>query len=237
MCVAVAAAGALWLSSSLSAQSLNKAILEALRGTAGGVNTIHACVRSDGLRDGDPDDGRLVRLIASHESCRRNEKKIHWNVIGPPGPQGPQGATGPAGAQGPQGGPGPEGPQGLEGRQGPEGPQGPQGPAGPANAITTLAATLGCTPAGNGTCVAQVSTAVCPAGTIAISCSSFLSALCGDGSNGLLDAFVNSVNGCTVRAFNNISNGNCAGTLPFNQPNTPPNSFAVTAIVRCLNVP
>ena len=44
-----------------------------------------ACVRIDR----DHDEGRLMRLVASGEPCRRNETKIHWNIVGPQGPQGP----------------------------------------------------------------------------------------------------------------------------------------------------
>jgi hypothetical protein len=82
-----------------------------------------------------------------------------------------------------------------------------------------------------------ISTPSCPAGTVAIGCGAFLGAICNDGSNGLSDTFLNGANGCTVRAFNNISNGLCNGTQPFNVAGTPPNSFNVTAIVRCINVP
>src|SRR5262245_6485983 len=149
-------------------------------------NVIYACVKSDGLHDGDPDDGFLVRLVAVQESCRRGEVKIHWNVVGPQGPQGIQGAPGlpgmpgaqgpigPAGSQGPAGPAGAEGPRGL---QGPEGPTGPQGPAGPGNTVTTVTASGACTPGANGTCVATVS-ANCPAGTAVVGCGSALSQLC-----------------------------------------------------------
>jgi hypothetical protein len=101
-----------------------------------------------------------VRLVGANEPCRRNETKIHWNVVGPvgprgpqgvpglpgpqgfpgkpgdpgppgpQGPQGPQGATGPTGPAGPQGERGPAGPDGVQGLQGPQGPTGPAGPAG-----------------------------------------------------------------------------------------------------------
>ena len=225
------------------------------------TNVIHACVRSDGHRDGRSDEGYLVRLIAAHESCRRSETRIHWNVTGPAGPagapgfpgaQGPQGLAGvpggvgpqgPAGAQGqvgPQGTAGPQGPrgeqgqagpdgvQGLQGPEGPIGPAGPQGPAGPGNTVVTASATLpSCTPAGNGTCTTTVNTA-CPAGTVPLGCGTFLSLVCPDGSNGISDTFINSANGCTVRAYNNISRGLCSATIP---------AFTVTIQARCLNVP
>jgi len=57
-------------------------------------------------------------------------------------------------------------------------------------------------------------------------------------TSGIADAFVNAANGCTVRAYNNISRGLCASLAPFIPPTvTTPNTFSVTAIVRCLNVP
>ena len=114
---------------------------------------IYACVKSDGPRDGDPDDGRLMRLIAVQEVCRRGEVKIHWNVVGPKGEtgaagapglngaMGPQGPTGIAGAVGPQGptgatgAAGPQGPAGTDGAAGAQGPAGAAGAAGPAGAV------------------------------------------------------------------------------------------------------
>jgi hypothetical protein len=81
-----------------------------------------------------------LRIVDSHDECRRNETPVQWNVRGPQGPRGeigPQGVPGQPGIQGPQGdrGPiGPEGPKGEPGEQGPQGdvgPQGAQGPAGP----------------------------------------------------------------------------------------------------------
>ena len=72
---------------------------------------IYACVRMDR----DASDGKLARLVAENEPCKRNETRVRWNVMGPKGDQGAQGATG---AQGPQGEPG------LPGVQGPQGPPG-----------------------------------------------------------------------------------------------------------------
>jgi hypothetical protein len=91
---------------------------------------IYGCVRSDGIRGRDSDDGRLVRLVAANEPCRRGEVKISWNIQGPAGPTGATGAQGAPGATGPQGPTGPTGPQGPAGAVGPTGPQGIQGPAG-----------------------------------------------------------------------------------------------------------
>src|SRR5258706_11691293 len=81
-----------------------------------------ACVRIDREND----EGRLMRLVASGEPCRRNETKVHWNVVGPQGPQGPIGPVGPVGPKGSTG------PQGIVGTQGPTGAVGPTGPQGPA---------------------------------------------------------------------------------------------------------
>ena len=94
---------------------------------------IYACVRLDR----DKDEGKLVRLVAGDEPCRRNETRIRWNVEGPTGPQGPKGATGAKGtngvngAEGPMGPPGLAGADGLDGEMGPQGAQGETGPTGP----------------------------------------------------------------------------------------------------------
>lgn len=248
-------AGALALTASLVfAQGVNSASNNGKSGNIGNQldnggssllsNVIYACVKSDGLRDGDPDDGRLLRLVAGHESCRRSEIKIRWNVTGPQGPQGvpgPPGFPGLPGPPGPPGSQGPAGPDGLQGLPGPQGIQGepgPQGPAGPGNTITTFSATATCTLGANGSCLTTVSTPACPAGSVAVSCGSFLSAICNDGSNGISDSFINANNGCTVRAYNNISHGLCASLPPFIPPAVQtPNTFSVTALVRCLSVP
>jgi hypothetical protein len=89
MSVTVVIVTALWLATPASAQI-----------GAGGV--FEACMRLD--KDGDA--GRLVRLVAADERCKKNETRIRWNATGPKGPQGPagpQGATGATGATGPQG--------------------------------------------------------------------------------------------------------------------------------------
>jgi hypothetical protein len=85
-----------------------------------------ACIRIDR----DNDEGRLMRLVAPGEACRRNETKVHWNVAGPQGPQGPIGPAGPKGATGPQGLPGKDGAAGTQGPTGATGPTGAQGPMG-----------------------------------------------------------------------------------------------------------
>lgn len=99
---------------------------------AGGV--ISACVRMDR----DKEEGKVLRLVADSEMCKRNETRVSWKVEGPAGPVGPrgeQGERGPAGPIGPKGdtgAAGPEGPAGLPGLQGPAGPRGEMGPQGPA---------------------------------------------------------------------------------------------------------
>ena len=59
------------------------------------TTVIYACVESDGIRDGDANDGRLLRMVTATEACRRREVKISWNQVGPAGPAGPQGTAGP----------------------------------------------------------------------------------------------------------------------------------------------
>jgi len=98
----------------------------------GGGGMFYACVRVDR----DNEEGRIPRLVAAGEACRRNETRLHWvevgtaGPVGAPGIQGPIGPMGPQGLVGPQGPAGPQGPQGVQGPEGPQGPQGPQGPAG-----------------------------------------------------------------------------------------------------------
>jgi hypothetical protein len=75
------------------------AVLTLVPRRASAGNEIYACVSGS---DHDRDDGR-VRIIDASESCKKHEKKIHWNVVGPQGPAGAQGPTGPQGPQGPQG--------------------------------------------------------------------------------------------------------------------------------------
>lgn len=89
---------------------------------------LFACVRLDR----DHDEGRLMRLVAADEACRRGETRIHWSVVGPQGPRGPVGPAGPRGATGPQGVAGKDGAPGIQGAVGPTGPQGPTGATGPA---------------------------------------------------------------------------------------------------------
>jgi hypothetical protein len=67
------------------------------------THVIHACAsRTTGL----------LRLVGSARACKKAERLVSWNVVGP---QGEAGATGPQGLSGPQGLQGPQGPQGPEG--------------------------------------------------------------------------------------------------------------------------
>src|SRR5262249_2343531 len=79
-----------------------------------------ACVRLDK----DQDEGRLARLGAADEACKKNEVRVQWSVTGPQGPPGPQGPVGPQGAIGPTGPAGPPGPTGATGPAGAEGARG-----------------------------------------------------------------------------------------------------------------
>nr|WP_286672582.1 tail fiber protein [Cohnella hashimotonis] len=100
------------------------------------TSTIYACAKNDGQ----------IRIVAKAASCKKTEKAISWNVVGPkgdkgdrgaPGPQGPQGAkgdAGPTGAIGPQGAKGDAGPIGAIGPQGAKGDAGPTGAIGPQGA-------------------------------------------------------------------------------------------------------
>ncbi len=84
--------------------------------SAAGVYT--ACIRLD--RDGD--EGRLVRLVAANEPCRRREQRVTWNEKGAAGDTGAAGVAGPQGQAGPVGPVGPQGPQGIQGAPGADAP-------------------------------------------------------------------------------------------------------------------
>ena len=91
----------------------------------------YGCMRVD--RDGD--EGKLVRLVAASEPCRRNEIRISWSQQGPKGDKGDKGNTGNTGAAGATGATGANGPAGATGATGSAGPVGPQGTVGPQGAI------------------------------------------------------------------------------------------------------
>jgi hypothetical protein len=99
-------------------------------GSAQATNTIYACVKKNGD----------VTLSGENESCKRNESRVSWNIVGPRGPKGDTGATGPQGPKGDKGdtgatgATGPQGPKGDKGDTGDTGPQGPKGDTGEAGA-------------------------------------------------------------------------------------------------------
>jgi hypothetical protein len=94
-------------------------------------NVFYACVQLDK----DADTGKLARLVAANEACKKNEARVQWNAQGPMGPVGLPGAQGPAGPQGAQGAAGVQGPAGPAGPTGAQGPVGAMGPQGPIGAI------------------------------------------------------------------------------------------------------
>ena len=100
--------------------------------SAGGV--FYACVRIDR----DSDEGRLARLVAANEPCRRNEMRVHWSATGPQGTNGTNGTNGTDGA------PGTNGTNGNPGADGQPGEAGPQGPPGTVALFDDLAG-LACT--------------------------------------------------------------------------------------------
>jgi hypothetical protein len=58
---------------------------------AGGGSTISSCVKKK---------GGSIRIVRASTRCRRNERKLAWNTIGPAGPRGLRGFTGARGATG-----------------------------------------------------------------------------------------------------------------------------------------
>lgn len=93
-----------------------------------GDGTIYACMN--------PADG-TIRIVSEATNCKKNERLLGWNIMGPKGDKGDPGEAGPAGPEGEQGPQGPQGEQGLQGLPGEQGiqglmgPQGEPGPAGP----------------------------------------------------------------------------------------------------------
>lgn len=74
-----------------------------------------------------------LRVLVRGKKCRKNERMIVFNVVGPTGATG---ATGPAGATGAMGATGPAGPTGATGSTGPTGAGSePSGATGPTGAI------------------------------------------------------------------------------------------------------
>jgi Collagen triple helix repeat (20 copies) len=94
---------------------------------------INACYRADksnGKRDDDDDNKGQLRLVSSARDCKRGEKHISWNQVGPRGLQGEKGDTGAKGDKGDTGAQGIQGPVGPTGAEGPTGAQGPTGETG-----------------------------------------------------------------------------------------------------------
>jgi hypothetical protein len=81
----------------------------------------HGCVAPDGV----------LRVVASGQSCKKNETAIDWNQVGPQGPQGIPGTPGLEGPKGDKGDTGAQGTPGIEGEKGDTGATGPTGERGP----------------------------------------------------------------------------------------------------------
>jgi hypothetical protein len=71
-----------------------------------GGGVIHSCKHKS--------TGQL-RAVADPSRCRKSERALSWNAVGPAGPQGPAGAQGDPGPPGPEGPAGPAGPKGDPG--------------------------------------------------------------------------------------------------------------------------
>lgn len=100
----------------------------ALTGLAGLVYAANQGV--DGLITGCAKKARgQLRVVATNEPCKSNERRLTWNERGPRGRRGPQGVRGPQGLQGPAGAAGAPGDRGVPGTTGPPGEQGPPGPS------------------------------------------------------------------------------------------------------------
>jgi hypothetical protein len=69
----------------------------------GGGSTISSCVKKK---------GGSIRIVRASTRCRRSERKLAWNAIGPAGPRGLRGLTG---ARGPTGATGSAGAAGVNG--------------------------------------------------------------------------------------------------------------------------
>ena len=87
----------------------------AVSGTSTSASTIHACVHKK---------SGAARIVTARKRCKRTERRVTWNRVGPAGADGVAGATGPAGPAGPAGAPGANGGQGEPGQKGDQGPPG-----------------------------------------------------------------------------------------------------------------
>jgi hypothetical protein len=98
------------------------------RASSATVHTVQACALKAGKHRGS------MRLIPAGKKCKHGERRIVWNVLGPPGPQGAAGTAGSQGEKGSQGNAGTEGAAGSEGKTGADGQAGSPGQAGPQGA-------------------------------------------------------------------------------------------------------
>jgi hypothetical protein len=92
-----------------------------------GETVIHACKHPS---------GGWLRMVSGPGDCKRRERAVSWNVVGPKGDKGDPGEAGPTGPAGPAG------PQGERGEPGPPGAQGPQGPKGEPGTVVSGLETL-----------------------------------------------------------------------------------------------
>jgi hypothetical protein len=96
---------------------------------ASGGETISACSRKE-------------THVVYTGKCKKGDKNLTWNQVGPQGPQGVEGVKGPQGPQGPKGLQGVAGITGQTGAQGPQGPKGDTGATGPSGSPGTIASVV-----------------------------------------------------------------------------------------------
>ncbi len=82
------------------------------RASSTAVHAVQACAVKAGKHRG------ALRLISAGKRCKRGERLVVWNVLGPSGPQGAAGTTGSQGDKGSQGNTGADGATGTEGKTG-----------------------------------------------------------------------------------------------------------------------
>jgi hypothetical protein len=92
--------------------------------------TLKACANEEGV----------IRLLKAGKSCKKGQKAVSWNEVGPAGAKG---AAGSAGSAGPTGATGPAGAKGADGAKGKEGPEGQEGPPGTALAYASYEGAFG----------------------------------------------------------------------------------------------
>jgi hypothetical protein len=91
------------------------------RASSAAVHTVQACAVKAGKHRGS------LRLVSAGKRCKRGERRIVWNVLGPQGTAGTPGNAGTEGAAGPKGKAGAEGQAGSPGQAGPPGAPGTPG--------------------------------------------------------------------------------------------------------------